>query len=182
MDKFKIKKAIELFFEAIGEDRARSGLIDTPERCIKACEELFSGYSKNIDKNLKFFDIDENHELNHVTRNDEKLIINDIPFFSMCEHHLLPFWGTVNITCTHGNTVLGLSKFSRIVNAFSRRLQIQERLTKQICYYLFKNIPKVKNIEVKIKAQHMCMIMRGIKNIDTSIETIAFYENIDKTI
>ena len=182
MDRFKIKKAIELFFDAIGEDKSRPGIVDTPERCCNAYEELFAGYDENINNYLKFFDLNKTQELNYITHNNGKLIINDVPFFSICEHHLLPFWGTVNISCTHNNIVLGLSKFSRIVNVFSRRLQIQERLTQQIGYYLFKNIPNIKNIEVKIKAKHMCMIMRGIKNIDTSVETIAFYENIDKTI
>lgn len=180
MNRLKIKKAIELFFDAIGEDKSRSGIIDTPERCCRACEELFSGYNENINDNLKFFNFDEDNEFS-IIQNSGKLIITDIPFFSMCEHHLLPFWGTVNITCTYDDEVLGLSKFSRIVNAFSRRLQIQEKLTQQICHYLSKSLQNVKNIEVKVKAKHMCMIMRGIKNIDTNVETIAFYENIDKT-
>lgn len=154
MDYDKINKAVKLFIEGIGEDPNREGLIKTPDRVAKMCEEIFNGINKTTEEHLsRQFLITEN----------EMVVVKDIEFYSMCEHHLLPFFGKVHIAYISDNKkVVGLSKIARTVEIYSRRLQIQETLTNQIADDIEKYL-KPQGVMVIIDAQHMCMSMRGIK-------------------
>lgn len=157
MDKDKIKKAVTLFLEAIGEDPERKGLIETPDRVMRMCDELFRGYN-NEENLLKFFETDSK----------DVVLIRDIKFNSTCEHHLLPFFGTCDIAYIPQKKVLGLSKFARIVGHFSARLQLQEKLTRQIHEFLKQELD-TESVMVKMKASHMCMQLRGVKNPATTL-------------
>lgn len=138
----------------IGEDPGREGLRKTPERFEKALKFLTSGYHQNID-----------HVLNGATFNvayDEMVIVKDIEFFSLCEHHLLPFFGKAHVAYLPDKRVLGLSKIARLVNMFARRLQIQERLTSQVAAAIHEKIAP-QGVGVVIEARHLCMQMRGVE-------------------
>lgn len=143
----------------IGENPDREGLKKTPQRVNKALSELLSGYEKEVDLVLNgaFFKVDYK----------EMVIVKDISFYSMCEHHMLPFFGKAHIAYIPDGIIIGLSKIPRLVDVFAKRLQIQERLTVDISKTIFKKI-KPKGVGVIIEAQHLCMTSRGIKN-DTSI-------------
>ncbi len=164
MDKEKLKKAARLILEGIGEDPERAGLKETPERFVKMCEEIFSGYGKNPKDYIKVFD-------NHVF--DDIVLIKDIEFFSICEHHLLPFIGTANIAYIPKNSkITGLSKLPRVVDVVSKRLQVQERLTYEITKIIYESL-KPKGIITIIEAQHFCMIIRGVKKRESKVVTIS---------
>ncbi len=153
MDKEKIKQAVTLLLEGIGEDTAREGLLDTPERIAQMCEELFGGYT-----------IDAKTHLSRTFSSDQKELVveKDITFYSVCEHHLLPFYGKVHIGYVPDGKVVGLSKLARTVEVFARRAQIQEQLTGQIADAMME-ILQPKGVIVMVEAEHMCMTMRGIK-------------------
>ena len=140
--------------ELIGEDPTREGLVRTPERADKALRYLTSGYEVDVDAlvNGALFTQDC----------DEMVIIRDIEFFSMCEHHLLPFFGKVHVGYLPDKKVIGLSKIPRIVDAFARRLQLQERLTQQIAQTL-QDVLQPKGVAVISEARHFCMMMRGVE-------------------
>jgi len=153
IDKERIKKAIREILIAIGEDPDREGLKETPQRVADMYEEIFSGYFEKIEKHIKLF----------TASYDEMIIVKDIPFFSLCEHHMLPFFGKAHIAyIPNENRVTGLSKLARIVDVYSKRLQLQERLTEQIADAIMNNL-NPKGVLVIIEAQHLCMIMRGVK-------------------
>ncbi|MEF3280769.1 MAG: GTP cyclohydrolase I FolE [Elusimicrobiota bacterium] len=154
-----MEKNIEELIKKIGDNPKREGLIKTPERVRKALGEIFSGYSQDIDKVLNgaFFKVDYK----------EMVIVKDITFYSTCEHHLLPFFGKAHVAYIPDGVIIGLSKIPRIVEVFSRRLQIQERLTVEISKTIFEKI-KPKGVGVIIEAQHLCMTSRGVRN-ETSI-------------
>nr|MBP3598325.1 GTP cyclohydrolase I FolE [Eubacterium sp.] len=153
MDKEKIKQAISLFLEGIGEDTTREGLQDTPERIAQMCEELFAGYTSDAETHLSRTFSSEQKEL---------VVEKDITFYSVCEHHLLPFYGKVHIGYVPDGKVVGLSKLARTVEVFARRAQIQEQLTGQIADAMME-ILQPKGVIVMVEAEHMCMTMRGIK-------------------
>lgn len=142
----------------VGEDPERSGLIKTPERVEKALHFMTKGYRQNIDHILNgaLFPIDY----------DEMVIVKDIDFFSLCEHHLLPFIGRCHVGYLPNKRVVGLSKIPRIVEAFSRRLQVQERLTMQIAETLQSKL-KPHGVGVVMEARHLCMMMRGVEKQNT---------------
>lgn len=150
-----IEKEIESILIKIGENPFREGLKKTPYRVAKAYEEIMSGYKADVDKifNRAFFKV--NYK--------EMVIVKDIDFYSMCEHHMLPFMGKVHVAYIPDGLIVGLSKIPRIVEVFSRRLQIQERLTVEIADVLYKKL-RPKGVGVIIEARHLCMTMRGIKN------------------
>lgn len=153
IDEEKIKKAVKMIIEAIGEDPDREGLIETPDRIARMYSEIFSGISCNADEHLsKTFSAPDS----------EMVIEKDIKFYSMCEHHLIPFYGQVHIAYIPSGNVAGLSKLARTVEVFAKRPQLQERLTSQIADALEKNLAP-KGVMVIIEAEHMCMTMRGIK-------------------
>ena len=155
IDNKKIERAIEEILEAIGEDKNREGLKETPQRVAKMFNEIFSGYGETADDLVKIF--------NEKYRSDEIIAVTDIPFCSMCEHHMMPFYGKVSIAyLPKDEKIIGISKFSRIINYFSKRLQVQERLTKQISDFLYEKLDPF-GIIVIIEAEHMCMTMRGVQ-------------------
>lgn len=163
MDKEKIKQATLMFLQAIGEDIDRPGLKDTPERVANMCEELFGGMTTDPDTHLcRVFEMEE----------PGVVIEKDISFYSMCEHHLLPFFGTVSIAYAYTDKVTGLSKLARTVEVYARRPQIQERMTRQIGEAVHNGIKGCTGVMVRIEAEHMCMSMRGIKKPGTKTVTL----------
>ncbi|MEP4890157.1 MAG: GTP cyclohydrolase I FolE [Aliiglaciecola sp.] len=148
--------------QLLGEDTAREGLIDTPKRAAKAMQFLTDGYEKDIHGvvNGAIFEADT----------DEMVIIQDIEYYSLCEHHVLPFIGRCHIAYLPDGKVLGLSKFARIVDMFARRLQIQEGLTKQIADAVLE-VTGAKGVGVVMEGKHMCMMMRGVQKQNSSMIT-----------
>ncbi|MGA2599496.1 MAG: GTP cyclohydrolase I FolE [Bryobacteraceae bacterium] len=149
-----ISSMMRKILEQVGEDPSREGLIRTPDRAEKALRFLTSGYEVDIDQivNGALF----THEC------DEMVVVRDIEFYSMCEHHLLPFFGTVHVAYLPNEKVIGLSKIPRIVDAFARRLQLQERLTQQIADTI-KRVLEPRGVGVICEARHFCMMMRGVE-------------------
>ena len=155
---------VEGILDAIGEDRTRDGLIRTPIRVEKALRFLTSGYTADVSKivNGAIFDV----------KYDEMVIVKDIEFFSLCEHHMLPFHGKIHIAYLAKNKVIGLSKLPRIVDAFARRLQIQERMTQQVAQCLQELLDPL-GVGVVAEAQHFCMMMRGVQKQHSGTVTSA---------
>ena len=164
MDKQKIKKAVNLFLEAIGEDAEREGLKDTPDRVARMCGEILSSYDKEPDCPPVYF-----QEKNY----SEIILIRDIDFHSVCEHHILPFYGKAHVAyIPKGGNITGLSKIARLVDSLSSRLQLQERLTEEIADNMMKRLSPL-GVMVVIEASHLCMIMRGIKKPGSKVMTSA---------
>ncbi len=163
MDKEKIKQAVSLFLEGIGEDVNREGLVDTPERIAQMCEELFAGLNCDAGKHLSRTFSSEQSEL---------VVEKDITFYSLCEHHFLPFYGKVHIGYIPDGKVVGLSKLARTVEVYARRAQIQEQMTGQIAQAIM-DVLQPKGVIVMVEAEHMCMTMRGIKKPGSKTVTIS---------
>lgn len=157
--------------ESIGEDITREGLRDTPERAANAMRYLTRGYHESLDEiiNGALFDTDTS----------EMVIVKDIEMYSTCEHHLLPFLGTCHVAYLPKNKVIGLSKIARIVDFFSRRLQIQERLTSEIAHCL-EDITDARGVAVVIEAQHLCMKMRGVEKQNSTMTTSVMLGDMKK--
>jgi GTP cyclohydrolase I len=154
---------IRQIIKAIGDNPDREGLIDTPSRVVKSWNELFSGYREDPTIHLeKTFD----------STSSQMISINGISLVSTCEHHMLPFTGTCDIAYIPKNRVVGLSKFARLVDGFSRRLQIQERLTNEIADAIESKVECL-GVAVRIQAKHSCMSLRGAKNHSASMTTTA---------
>ncbi|HLU22637.1 GTP cyclohydrolase I FolE [Lederbergia graminis] len=150
----QIEEAVRMIIEAIGEDPSREGLIDTPKRVAKMYQEVFAGLRKDP---ADYFDtiFGEEHE--------ELVLVKDIPFFSMCEHHLVPFFGKAHVAYIPQNgRVAGLSKLARAVEAVASRPQLQERITSTVADVMMKKL-EPQGVMVVIEAEHMCMTMRGVK-------------------
>jgi GTP cyclohydrolase I len=164
INKEKVEEAVVLFIEAIGEDKQRQGLVDTPKRVAAMCEEIFAGMVKDPNKELEVF---------FTKEHDEIVLIKDIPFYSFCEHHLLPFFGKCHLAyIPTGKRITGLSKLARVVDLFSKKLQIQENLTTEIADLIMKKL-KPKGVMVVIEAEHLCMSMRGVKKPGSKTVTSA---------
>jgi GTP cyclohydrolase I len=159
----KASKAMKMFLEAIGEDPNREGLKETPMRVAKMYNELTFGYDDDPSVHLQKVFSAENSEL---------VIVKDIEFFSLCEHHLLPFFGKVHIAYLPDNKVVGLSKLARCTESFARRLQIQERMNTQIADSINDSLSPL-GVMVVIEAEHTCMSMRGIKSVGAKTVTFA---------
>lgn len=150
----RIERAVREILLAIGEDPEREGLMETPARVARMYEELFAGLHIDVKDVIKVF-----HEKDH----DEMIMVGDIPFYSMCEHHLLPFIGRAHVVyIPRDGRILGLSKIARIVDVMSRKPQLQERLTSQIADTLVEAV-KPMGVAVVVEAEHLCMTMRGIR-------------------
>lgn len=153
MDREKILEGARLILEGIGEDINREGLLETPDRMARMYEEIFGGIGKDAKEILsKTFEVD----------NDDLVIEKDITFFSMCEHHLVPFYGKAHIAYIPNGRVAGLSKLARTVEIYSKKPQLQERLTSEIADAIIDNL-NAKGVMVVIQGEHMCMTMRGVK-------------------
>jgi len=155
---------IEEVIRALGEDPERDGLANTPERVEKALRYLTSGYSADLSQIVNGALFDVNY--------DEVVIVRDIEFFSLCEHHLLPFFGKMHVAYLPNNKVIGLSKIPRLVDVFARRLQIQERLTQQVAETIQRLI-EPKGVAVVCEARHFCMMMRGVEKQHSGAVTSA---------
>lgn len=163
MDLPRIERAVREILIAVGEDPDREGLRDTPRRVARMYAELFSGLTDDAERHLATAFDEDHHEM---------VALHDIPFNSMCEHHLMPFEGKAHIAYIPGGKVLGLSKLARIVDTFSRRPQVQERLTSQVADLLAKRL-HVRGCAVVIEAVHTCMTCRGVKKSGSVMVTSA---------
>ena len=165
MNEERVKKLVRELIIEIGEDPTREGLRNTPERIASMYKEIFSGYDSDAELSVQF------------SEDSDVVIARNIQFYSMCEHHVLPFFGKIHIAYSPNGRVFGISKLVRLVEKYSRRLQIQERLTKNIADELYAQ--GVKGVVVLTDAEHLCMKMRGVRN-DAMLSSIAFrgiYEN-----
>ncbi|HPY77415.1 MAG TPA: GTP cyclohydrolase I FolE [Anaerohalosphaeraceae bacterium] len=157
----RIEKAVREILLAVGEDPEREGLKDTPRRVSRMYSELLAGMRDDASEHLKSIF----HE-----KYDEIVLLRDIPFYSVCEHHLMPFIGKAHVAYLPAGQVLGVSKLARIVDSFARRLQVQERLTDQIADFLMKNLHPT-GVAVVLEARHSCMTIRGIQKPGASMVT-----------
>lgn len=164
VDKEKIIKGVKLILEAVGEDVNREGLLETPDRIARMYEEVFSGLNKDakeyLDKTFKVY-------------RDDLVLEKDITFFSMCEHHLVPFYGKAHIAYMPNGRVAGLSKLARTVDVFAKKPQLQEKLTSEVADDIMKYLD-AKGVMVVIEAEHMCMTMRGVKKPGTKTITTTY--------
>ncbi len=164
MDKERIQNAVREILIAVGEDPDREGLVETPKRVANMYEEIFAGLTEDPKQHIKLF---------NEQSNDEMVIVKDIPFYSMCEHHLLPFFGKAHIGyIPSNNKIIGLSKLARIVDNFAKKPQVQERLTSDIADFLNDNL-QPKGVAVIMEAEHMCMTMRGARAAGSKTQTSA---------
>jgi len=160
------RESILNLIKAVGEDPSREGLKETPDRVARMYAELLSGYSTAPEKfiNGALFNINY----------DEMVIVRDIEFYSLCEHHMLPFIGRAHVAYIPAGKVIGLSKIPRIVDMFARRLQVQERMTRQIADYI-SDLLKPQGVAVVMEAMHMCSMMRGVRKHDARMTTSAMH-------
>lgn len=161
-----IEAAISQMIIAFGEDPQRDGLQKTPERVARMYAELLSGYHADPDAviNNAIFDV----------KYDEMVLVRDIEFYSLCEHHMLPFIGRVHVAYIPSGKILGLSKIPRIVEMFARRLQVQERMTRQIADFL-RDLLQPQGVAVVVEAMHLCSMMRGVKKHNARMTTSAMH-------
>lgn len=158
------EEAVKTMMKSIGEDPRREGLLKTPQRVRKAYEFMFGGYKEEPQKVLE--------SALFSSSNDEMVLIKDMEFYSTCEHHLLPIIGRAHVAYIPDGKVVGLSKIPRVVDIFSRRMQIQEQLTEQIAEAIMQTI-RPKGVAVVIQARHMCMEMRGVEKINSTTTSSA---------
>lgn len=163
VDEKKIEEAVKLLLEGIGEDLTREGLVETPQRIARMYTEIFAGMDEDAGKHLsKTFHVETG----------EMVLEKDITFYSMCEHHMMPFYGKAHIAYIPNGKVVGISKLARTVEVYARRLQLQEQLTSQIADALMEYL-QPKGVMVVIEAEHMCMTMRGVKKPGSKTMTMA---------
>ncbi len=172
MDFKKIEEGVRLFLEGIGEDLTREGLQDTPRRVAEMCAEIFSGIAQEPQLEIGFVDAD---------LENDPVIIRNISFYSVCEHHLLPFFGKVHIAYVPANRkVAGFSSLVRIVETFARRPQIQERLTTQVADAIMKNL-EPQGVIVRVEARQLCVSMRGLRKDEVVTVTEAIRGTLEAT-
>ncbi len=153
MDKAKIEKAILMLLEALGEDPNREGLQETPQRVARMCEVIFGGMGIEPTETFKVLEAEGHNEI---------VLVRDIPFYSVCEHHLLPFMGKAHVAYIPNGRITGISKLARVVQICARRLQLQERLTTTIAESIMTAL-RPKGVMVVMEAEHLCMTMRGVR-------------------
>jgi len=166
LDKNKTKNLITDLLVQIGEDPTREGLLTTPKRVAEAYEFLTKGYNQDIEEVI--------NDAIFTEKYDEMVLVKNIDFYSMCEHHMLPFYGKVHVAYIPDGKIIGLSKIPRIVDVFARRLQVQERMTQQIADTLEKYL-QPRGVAVVSEAYHMCMMMRGVQKQNSSATASAVY-------
>jgi GTP cyclohydrolase I len=166
VDNAKVRKLTADLLLSIGEDPSREGLLETPRRVADAYEFLTSGYDKNIEEVMNEAVFNEKY--------DEMVLVKNIDFYSLCEHHMLPFYGKVHVAYIPDGKIIGLSKIPRIVDVFARRLQVQERMTQQIADTLEQYL-QPRGVAVVSEAYHMCMMMRGVQKQNSSATTSAVH-------
>ncbi|HFC01417.1 MAG TPA: GTP cyclohydrolase I FolE [Phaeodactylibacter sp.] len=167
----ELKGKFEHIIKSIGEDPNRNGLIKTPERAAKAMQFLTQGYEMDAAKILKSAMFEEEYS--------EMVIVKDIEVYSMCEHHMLPFFGKAHVAYIPNGQIVGLSKIPRIIDVFARRLQVQERLTHEILHCIQDTLHPL-GVAVVIEARHMCMMMRGVQKQNSTTTTSAFTGEFEK--
>lgn len=174
VDQDKIKEAVKLLLEAIGEDVNREGLLETPDRIARMYEEIYGGLSEDVGTHLsKTFALERFSDNSNCISKDEDMVLEkDIVFYSTCEHHLMPFFGKAHIAYIPDGQVVGLSKLARTVDIYARRPQIQEKMTRQIADAIMQYL-KPKGVMVMLEAEHMCMTMRGVKKPGSTTVTVA---------
>ena len=179
VDQEKIKEAVRLLLEGIGEDPEREGLIETPDRVARMYKELFSGMDADVSEPLsRVFSVGDgtgkgSEQVFSIGDSASEMILEkDIVFHSMCEHHMLPFYGKAHIAYIPDGKVLGLSKLARTVEVYARRLQIQEQMTRQIADAMMEHLAP-RGVMVVLEAEHMCMTMRGVKKPGSRTVTVA---------
>ena len=160
----RLSETVYAMLEGLGEDPHREGLLKTPERVARSLRFLTGGYSQNPEELLKNAVFTEAY--------DEMVVVRDIDLFSMCEHHMLPFFGKAHVAYIPDGKIVGLSKLARVVEVFARRLQVQERLTQQIRDAI-QNVLNPKGVGVVIEAKHLCMVMRGVEKLNSVTTTSA---------
>ena len=162
VDQDKIREAVRLLLEGMGEDPSREGLLDTPDRIARMYTEIFAGMDEDAKEPLsKVFTVEDS----------EMVLEKDITFYSMCEHHMMPFFGKAHIAYIPAGKVVGLSKLARTVEVFAKRLQIQERMTGQIADAVMEHL-NADGVMVVVEAEHLCMTMRGVKKPGTKTVTV----------
>jgi len=168
-----ITNSVSQILKAVGEDPGREGLVHTPERVARAYQEILAGYQTDPVQlvNGALFNVDY----------DEMVIVKDIEYYSLCEHHLLPFFGTAHVAYVPKGRVIGLSKIPRIVDMFAHRLQVQERMTQQIAEFI-QEVINPWGVGVVIEGQHLCMMMRGIKKEQAKMTTSAMLGGFRKRL
>jgi len=172
VDRKKILKGVKLILEGVGEDPAREGLVRTPERILEYFEEVLDGYDKDPTAELRKYT---------TSNKDEMIILRDISFYSLCEHHMLPFFGKVHIAyIPQDDRVAGFSNLVRVVEILSHRLQVQERMTTQIADSIVEAI-HCKGVLIVVEAEHLCLTMRGIKKPGSKIVTSAIRGGMRRT-
>lgn len=167
----KLKHNFHEIIDEVGEDANREGLLKTPERAAKAMQYLTQGYDMDAEEILKKALFKEDY--------DEMVVVKDIELYSLCEHHMLPFFGKAHIAYIPDGQIIGLSKLPRVVDVFARRLQVQERLTHDILECLNKTL-KPQGVAVVIEAVHMCMMMRGVQKQNSATTTSGFRGQFEK--
>lgn len=170
-----MEKLIRQMLVELGEDPERSGLLKTPQRVTRAWSEITAGYRQEPGEMVR--------EALFEAEGKEMVVINDIDFFSVCEHHMLPFFGKAHVAYIPGDKIVGLSKIPRVVEAYARRMQVQERMTAQIATCLMENLQPL-GVAVVLKAQHLCMMMRGIQKQNShavTSEMLGCFKNDPKT-
>ena len=168
----ELKNNYKDILELLGEDKTRNGLLKTPERVAKAMKFLTEGYEKDPKQILQSAMFEETY--------NEMVIVKDIELYSLCEHHMLPFFGKAHIAYIPNGHIVGLSKLPRVVDVFSRRLQVQERLTEQILDCI-NNTLRPEGVAVVIEASHMCMMMRGVQKQNSTTTTSGFRGSFKET-
>lgn len=166
VNKENIEKSVSTILDEIGEDKSRQGLLKTPKRVAEAYQYLMQGYTQNVEDILNGAVFEEKY--------DEMVIVKDIDFYSMCEHHLLPFYGKVHVAYIPDGKIVGLSKIPRVVDIYARRLQVQERMTQQIADTIEKYLNPI-GVAVVVEAYHMCMMMRGVQKQNSITTTSAMH-------
>ncbi|MBI3152523.1 MAG: GTP cyclohydrolase I FolE [Chloroflexi bacterium] len=173
IDTETIEGAVRSMLAAFGEDPQREGLVNTPKRVARMYPELLNGYRTDVEKLV-------NGAIFNVSY-DDMVIVRDIEFFSLCEHHMLPFMGRAHVAYIPDGQVIGLSKIPRIVDMFARRLQVQERMTRQISDFIH-NLLKPQGVAVVVEGLHLCAMMRGVKKHDARMTTSSMLGSFRKSI